>query len=48
MKNRAVILERVKAERDRICDIAARHGAYNIRIFGSVVRVGRRGAILTF
>ncbi len=38
MKNRAVILERVKAERDRICDIAARHGAYNIRIFGSVAR----------
>ena len=26
------------AERDRICDIAARHGAYNIRIFGSVAR----------
>jgi len=38
MKDGAVILERVKAERDRICDIAARHGAYNIRIFGSVAR----------
>ena len=38
MKNGAEILERVKAERDRICDIAARHGAYNIRIFGSVAR----------
>ena len=38
MKNGAVILERVKAERDRISEIAARHGAYNIRIFGSVAR----------
>ena len=38
MKDGAEILERVKAERDRICDIAARHGAYNIRIFGSVAR----------
>ena len=25
-------------KRDDICRIAARHGAYNIRIFGSVVR----------
>ena len=25
-------------KRDDICDIAAKHGAYNIRIFGSVVR----------
>ena len=38
MKNGAVILERVKAERDRISEIAARHGAYNIRIFGSAMR----------
>ena len=38
MKNGAVTLERVKAERDRIFEIAARHGAYNIRIFGSVAR----------
>ena len=38
MKNGAVTLERVKAERDRISEIAARHGAYNIRIFGSVAR----------
>ena len=26
------------AERARICKITARHGAYNIRIFGSVAR----------
>jgi len=38
MKDGAEILERVRAERDRICEIAARHGAYNIRIFGSVAR----------
>jgi len=25
-------------KRDDICSIAAKHGAYNIRIFGSVVR----------
>ena len=48
MKDGAEILERVRAERDRICEIAARHGAHNIRIFGSVVRVGRRRATLTF
>ena len=38
MKNGVEILERVKAERDRIYEIAARHGARNIRIFGSVAR----------
>jgi len=38
MKDGAGILDRVMAERDRICEIAARHGARNIRIFGSVVR----------
>ena len=26
------------AERARICDIAARHGVHNVRIFGSVAR----------
>ncbi len=38
MTDGAEILERIMAERDRICEIAARHGAYNIRIFGSVAR----------
>ncbi len=38
MKDGAEILERVRAERDRICDIDARHGAHNVRIFDSVVR----------
>jgi len=38
MKDGAEILERVMAERDQICEIAARHGARNVRIFGSVVR----------
>jgi len=28
----------IKERRDEICNIAARHGAYNIRILGSVVR----------
>ena len=30
--------ERVKARREEILRIAERHGAYNVRIFGSVVR----------
>jgi len=38
MKDGAEILGRVMTERDRICEIAARHGARNIRIFGSVAR----------
>ncbi|KAF5084100.1 nucleotidyltransferase family protein [Methanoculleus horonobensis] len=38
MKAGVGILERVMAERNRICEIAARHGARNVRIFGSVVR----------
>jgi len=38
MKDGTEILERVMTERDRICEIAARHGARNIRIFGSVAR----------
>ena len=38
MRGEAGILERIMAERDRICEIAARHGARNIRIFGSVAR----------
>ncbi|MGB2862821.1 MAG: nucleotidyltransferase family protein [Sedimentisphaerales bacterium] len=32
------IKELLYEKRDEIRDIAARHGAYNIRIFGSVVR----------
>ena len=36
MTDGAGILERVMTERDRICEIAARHGAHNVRIFGSV------------
>jgi len=38
MKDGAEILGRVMTERDRICEIAARHGAHNVRIFGSVAR----------
>lgn len=38
MRSGADILERIMAERDRICEISARHGAQNIRIFGSVAR----------
>jgi predicted nucleotidyltransferase len=36
MKDGAEILERVRTKRDRICEIAGRHGARNVRIFGSV------------
>ncbi len=32
------LLERVQARRDEILAIAARHGAFNVRVFGSVVR----------
>ncbi len=30
--------EQIRAKRQRILDIAAQHGAYNVRIFGSVAR----------
>ena len=32
------IQTRVKAKRQEILDIAAKHGAYQVRIFGSVAR----------
>ncbi|HCO93129.1 MAG TPA: DNA polymerase subunit beta [Phycisphaerales bacterium] len=32
------IKQQIQEKRDEICAIAAKHGAYNIRIFGSVVR----------
>ena len=32
------IKRQIQEKRDEICAIAAKHGAYNIRIFGSVVR----------
>jgi len=32
------LLELLQQKRDAILQIAARHGAYNIRVFGSVVR----------
>lgn len=32
------IREIIQEKRDEICAIADRHGAYNVRIFGSVVR----------
>jgi predicted nucleotidyltransferase len=32
------IAERVKAQREEILRLAAKHGAYNVRIFGSVAR----------
>jgi hypothetical protein len=32
------IEEVLKAQRDEILRIAARHGAYNVRVFGSVAR----------
>ena len=38
MRDGADVLGRVVAERDRICKIASRHGARNLRIFGSVMR----------
>lgn len=31
-------LEQLKAQRDQIFRLAKRHGAYNIRVFGSVAR----------
>lgn len=43
MKGGTDVLGRVVAERDRIREIASRHGARNIRIFGSVVRGEERG-----
>ncbi len=32
------IREQLKAERNSILEVAKRHGAYNVRIFGSVAR----------
>ena len=32
------IKQLLRDKRNEICDIAARHGAYNVRIFGSVAR----------
>ena len=32
------IKQEIQQKRDEICAIAAKHGAYNIRIFGSVAR----------
>ena len=32
------LLELLQQKRDAILQVAARHGAYNIRVFGSVVR----------
>ena len=32
------IEELLKAHREEILQIAAKHGAYNVRVFGSVVR----------
>jgi predicted nucleotidyltransferase len=32
------IKRQIQEKRDEICAIAAKHGAYNIRLFGSVVR----------
>lgn len=33
-----VVDELLKAKREEILEIAARHGAYNVRVFGSVAR----------
>lgn len=33
-----VVDELLKAKREEILQIAARHGAYNVRVFGSVAR----------
>jgi predicted nucleotidyltransferase len=32
------IKQQIQEKREEICAIAAKHGAYNVRIFGSVVR----------
>jgi predicted nucleotidyltransferase len=32
------IKRQIQEKREEICAIAAKHGAYNVRIFGSVVR----------
>ncbi|MCD8489669.1 MAG: nucleotidyltransferase family protein [Desertifilum sp.] len=32
------LLETLREKRDQILEIAARHGAFNVRVFGSVVR----------
>jgi predicted nucleotidyltransferase len=38
VKNNKRTLQALRKERDRILDISARHGASNIRVFGSVAR----------
>lgn len=32
------IKQQIQEKREEICAIAAKHGAYNVRLFGSVVR----------
>lgn len=32
------VLETLQQRREQVLEIAARHGAYNVRVFGSVVR----------
>lgn len=34
----ALTLEEIRSRREEILAIAARHGAYNVRVFGSTVR----------
>jgi predicted nucleotidyltransferase len=38
IEGRGVTLEDLRARRQEILDIAARHGAQNVRVFGSVAR----------
>lgn len=38
MSQATTIAEAIKTKRDEILRIAARHGAYNVRVFGSVAR----------
>ncbi|MCC6612617.1 MAG: nucleotidyltransferase family protein [Anaerolineae bacterium] len=37
-KNRQLTLEDLRSRRDEILALAARHGAYNVRVFGSIAR----------
>jgi predicted nucleotidyltransferase len=37
-KNKVDLGDRVQEKRDQILQIAARHGAYNVRVFGSTAR----------
>ncbi len=41
--NRAPTLDELRARRDEILEIAERHGASNIRVFGSVARADADG-----